>query len=67
MKDDNDIDKIDKQIQDILNTEKTVYDENHQVIVDRKYAYDDDLHSDTKKIDTLSDFKVEEDINEEDE
>lgn len=60
MNDDNDISKIDKQIQDILNTEKTVYDDNHQVIVDRKYAYDDDLHGDTKKIDTLSDLQVEE-------
>ena len=60
MNDDNDISKIDKQIQDILNTEKTVYDDNHQVIVDRKYAYDDDLHGDTKKINTLSDLQVEE-------
>ena len=46
--------KIDEQIKSLLDCEKEVYDDNkEEVIIDRKYAYDD---GDTKKVNKLDEI-----------
>lgn len=77
------IDKINEQIENLLNEGKNNDKENdsHEVIVDKKYEYDDigstkkidsieeidveDCDEETKKIDTINDIKEEEPIEEE--
>ena len=58
------IDKIDEQIKNILDEEKDAYkdkeDSTHEVIIDRKYDYDD--IGSTKKIDKIEDADVENEI-----
>ena len=60
----NDIDKIDEQIKNIMDEEKEAYkekdDPTHEVIIDRKYDYDD-VES-TKKIDKIEDIDSDDDI-----
>ncbi len=47
--------KIDEQIKGLLDCEKEVYDDNkEEVIIDRKYAYDD---GDTKKVNKLEEIE----------
>ena len=55
MKDDN-IKKIDEQIENLKNASKKK-DKNREIIIDKKYKYDDIGVGDTKKIDTVSDIK----------
>ena len=54
-----DIDKINEQIDSILNEGKDSKekDDSHEVIIDRKYDYDDE--DKTKKVDTIEDIDVE--------
>lgn len=56
--DNNDIDKINKQINDIFKMGDEEENSSRQVIVDRLYSYDD--LGDTKRIDSLKDIFVEE-------
>ena len=56
--DNNDIDKINKQINDIFKMGEEEENSSRQVIVDRLYSYDD--LGDTKRIDSLKDIFVEE-------
>lgn len=59
------IDKIDEQIKNLMNEEKAVYEENEddgkEVIVEKKYAYDDVKTSSgsTKKLDVIEDALVD--------
>ena len=55
----NDIDKINEQIDSLLNEGKEE-ESDHEVIVDRKYAYDDE--EETKKLDSIDDIKADEEI-----
>ena len=57
MKDDN-IKKIDEQIENLKNASNKKKDDS-KVIIDKKYEYDDIGAGDTKKIDTVSDLKEE--------
>ena len=65
-----DINKIDRQINDLLNKDEEEkekeLDKESEVKVDRKYEYDDVEDGDTKKIDNIEDID-EEDVEEEEE
>lgn len=58
------INKIDEQIQSLIDEEKEIYEDKsldeHEVIIDRKYEYDNSSESvgDTKKIDVIDDIEV---------
>lgn len=59
-----DLDKLDRQINKLMNKEEDNNDDEREVIVDRKYEYDDVNDGDTKRIDTIDDIddvEVEED------
>ena len=57
----NNIDKIDEQIKNIMNAENSSDDsENHEVIIDRKYDYDD--LSATKRLDKIEDIRTDDSI-----
>ena len=56
--DNNDIDKINKQINDIFKMGDEDGNSSRQVIVDRLYSYDD--LGDTKRIDSLKDISFDE-------
>ena len=56
--DNNDIDKINKQINDIFKMGDEDDNSSRQVIVDRLYSYDD--LGDTKRIDSLKDISFDE-------
>jgi len=67
----NNIDKIDEQIKNLIDEEKNVYEDNNddgnEIIVDRKYAYDDVKTNGietTKKLDSIDDVGT--DISDED-
>lgn len=53
-----DIKKIDEQIENLKNASKKK-DKNREIIIDKKFEYDDVGIGDTKKIDTVSDIKEE--------
>lgn len=53
-----DIEKIDKQIESLKNaSKKKSKTKNSEIIIDKKYEYDDIGPNDTKKIDTIKDIK----------
>ena len=58
------IDKIDEQIKNLMNEEKAVYEDNNddgkEIIVERKYAYDDvKTDGTTKKLDVIENAEIE--------
>ena len=53
-----DIEKLNKQIDSLLNKEREE-DNSRQVIIDRQYAYDD-TEGNTKRLDTIKDIKITE-------
>ena len=55
MKSDN-IKKIDEQIESLKNASKKK-EKDREIVIDKKYGYDDVSSGDTKKIDTVSDIK----------